>query len=84
MGPAPRSAPKGNEGVAGFTARAKGAIGYVEHACGGVYDLGSATAAAGSKSRGAAGSLPLGAHPQMFSTINSTNPTPTNSTASDT
>ena len=75
---------KGNEGVAGFTARTKGAIAYVEHACGGVYGLGSATAAAGSKSRGAAGALPLGAHPQMFSTINSTNPTPTNSTASDT
>jgi phosphate transport system substrate-binding protein len=73
---------KGNEGVAGFTARTKGAIGYVEHACGGVYGLGSATA--GSKSRGAAGPSPLGAHPQMFSTINSTNPTPTNSTASDT
>jgi len=75
---------KGNEGVAGFTARTKGAIGYIEHACGGVCGLGSATAAAGSKSRGAAGPLPLGAHPQMFSTINSTNPTPTNSTASDT
>jgi hypothetical protein len=32
---------KGNEGVAGFTARTRGAIGYVEPAYGGVYGLGS-------------------------------------------
>jgi hypothetical protein len=74
---------KGNEGVAGSPPGPK-APSATSNTPAAVFTVSAPTAAAGSKSRGAAGPLPLGAHPQMFRTINSTNPTPTNSTASDT